>query len=619
MSCQEVIEILDNQQVEQLDAARRRSAEAHVAVCADCARVWHAQASLASLPDLAMPADFQDQCRVAVAARAGAATGRRVNRRVLLWGSLATLAAAAATLLLSGQTDQTPAEQTAQGLQTQAPPVVDVAAAVKTAEAAPNQEPETASAVAINTAAAPRFTVRVVVPEPSPVDPAKPLPVEEKELNAIATDPAAQEALQALRAALIAELRKVPDLAVVDKDPAPVTSTSRHYRVRIAPSVMFGYDGRPMRKEHRYDIGIAVQEVQPGGAVIDHRLPIAGVGVDPLANCTSADAAERMPCEAPKTAAFLVRYLRDKVFPADASVTQPLQARFRDSSLAPEERFKAFVDLFKLQAKAQDKSLLSDAGVVRAAAELSGLMDAAHRAQLWRAMRGVGDPLLIEPLLASLQQDPEEVRIAAVETLAADFSGNQRARSALETTALSDSRPLVRALAQRGLTGEERWQNYVESSLEDAGLPASERVEALLYELYPPATIEGIDAPSPENYWEILKGLDDGAVRALAEAFPKAAQLRKWPGNNLVGNFAAIHNQNPAVTEMLLTVLEHDTRALNRASAGQRLAETHAGEPRVRDALTKAVASDPDASVRNTLSQILERDYVKKAMQAPVQ
>jgi hypothetical protein len=234
-------------------------------------------------------------------------------------------------------------------------------------------------------------------------------------------------------------------------------------------------------------------------------------------------------------------------------------------------------------------------------------------------MRGVGDAALVEPLLVSLQRDPEDARIAAVGTLAADFSGDERARSALETAALSDPRPLVRALARRGLAGDEGWHEYVTASLKDASLPDSERVEALLFELYPPDTIDGVSEPSPENYWQILKGLDDASVRALAEVFPGADQLRKWPGNNLVGNFGAIHNKNPAVTEMLLTVLEHDTRALNRESAGQVLAESHASEPRVREALIKAVNGDPDASVRDDLRQILERDYVKKAMGAGAQ
>jgi hypothetical protein len=62
-------------------------------------------------------------------------------------------------------------------------------------------------------------------------------------------------------------------------------------------------------------------------------------------------------------------------------------------------------------------------------------------------------------------------------------------------------------------------------------------------------------------------------------------------------------------------VLAQDPKALNRAVAAQGLAEAHASEPRVRAALLKTVSSDPDAMVRDTLSQILQKDYVKKAME----
>jgi len=614
MNCQEVIGILDNQRVDQLDCAQRRQAEAHVAACADCARAWHAQSSLATLPDMAVPADFAAHCRVAVAARSGAANGGRA-RRVLLWGSFTAVAAAAAALVLSsGPTVRTVARQAAQVPRSEAgPPAVGATPAVQPSGTAGVAQPAQ-PAPAVAKAAAPRFTVQVVVPEPLPADPASPFQVEQKEMYAIATDPAAQEALQSLRAGLVAELARIPGLAVLDKDPVQIAPTSRHYRVRLAPDVMIGLDGRPTRLEHGYAIGIDVKEVQSGGATINHRLPIMGFGVDPQATCASPDAAGEMPCDAQTTAIFLARYLRQHVFPADASVTQPLQAKFRDSSQAPEDRFKAFVELFKLQAKNGGKGLLGDPGVVHATVELSQLTDAEHRAQLWRAMRGVGDAALVEPLLASMQQDPESARIAAAETLAADFGSDPRARSALETTAISDPDPLVRAVAQRGLTGDEGWNHYVLSSLKDSSRPDSGRVAALMYELYPPLTIEGVSDPSPSNYWQILKGLDDAAVRSLAEIFPRAEMFRHWPSNNLLGNFVAVHDKDPVVTDLLLTVLKQDSHDLNRAVAAQELAEAHASEPRVREALLNALSNDPSASVRDDLGKLLQKDYVKKAM-----
>lgn len=611
MNCQDVNEILDTQRFDQIGSHQRHQVETHLATCADCARTWDALASLAALPDMAMPAAFQAQCRAAVAARCtpGTAAGRPRPRRVLLWGSLTALAAAAAMLLLlfMPALRSTPV-QTDQLAQREA--------ATSSVDAAPTAQPggvgpaaaNTTPAAAITTLAAPQMSIQVVMREPPSVGP--------DQMSAVAADPLAQEVLQSLHAELVAQLRRVPGLAVVDKDPEQITAPARHYRLRIGPLVVMGLDGRPMRQEHRgHDIGFTVEEVKSGGAIIRTQLPVGGFSVDPRATCTSLDAAERMPCNAPTAAAYLVDQLRQKVFPPDASMTRPLQAKVRDFSVAPEERFAAFVELFRQQARTGGKNLFSDDDMVRAAIELSGLTDAEHRRQLWRAMRGVGDVSLVEPLLASLQQDPEAVRLAAVETLGADFSGHPLARSALETAASSDPEPLVRALAQRGLSGEAAWQDYLASSLKDATLPASQRVEALLHELYPPDPVDGIPAASPANYWEVLQGLDDAEVRALADAFPKAEQLRKWPGNNLLGNFAAVQRKNPAVTDMLLTVLEEDTRASNRSVAGQALAQMHAREPRVRDALIKAASSDPDASVRDYIGQTLQADHVKKSME----
>lgn len=611
MNCQDVIGILDELQFDRIEPRQRQKVEAHVATCAECARAWHAQSSLAELPDLPMPGGLSAQCRVAVARRfAGAsAAGRSNRRRVVLWGSLTAMAAAAAALvLLYRPAAWSEPAGTAQALQGETmSPIVDAEPVALPAVDVSAAQPNLASAAARESVAAPRFTVRVAVSAPPPL--------EDKELHALATDPAAREVLQYLRAALAAQLRKVPGIAVVNEDPAQISASSRHYRVRLGPAYMVGVDHRPMRREHLHDINLTVQEVRSGGSTIDRNL-YRGFAVDTLASCTSPEDAERMPCDTPMTAAFMVQQLRQSIFPADASVTQPLQAKFQDFSVAPEERFKAFVELFRQQAKTGGNGLLGDAAMVRAAVEMSQLTDAAHRKQLWRAMRGVGNPLLIEPLMASLQQDTDDARIAAVETLAADFSGHPRARTALEVAAVSDPHPLVRAMARRGLHGEEEWEQYVVTSLKDPAPPASQRVEALLHKLYPPDTIDEVSDPSPENYWQILKDLDDSAVRALAEVFPKAEQLRKWPGNNLVGNFAAVHQQHPAVTEMLLTVLEHDTRALNRSVAGESLAQTQADKPRVRAALIRAVNNDPASSVRDYLRQVLDRDYVKKLMGA---
>ncbi len=611
MNCQDVNEILDSLSVDGLPSGQRQQVEAHLVTCADCARAWNAQFALAALPDEPMPAGLGGQCLAMVAAHvpAAASTRRHDHRRHLIWGSLTAVAAAAIMLLWLPREEPwtTPAGTVpASGVEaeSQAPAV---ATAVETA-AEEESAPGLPGSMAVGLAPGPGITVEVGVQEPAPMGP--------DGLQAIVADPYARQVKQSLHAALVGELRKVPNLEVVQEVPAQLVAPARHYRLKILSLQMYGVDGRPQRKENQYTLALNVEEVKSSGSTIPRPLPFA-FAVDPLATCTNPDDPSTRPCDVSTTAAFLVRELRKQIFPADLSVIQPMQARFRDFSLPPDERFQAFVELFKLQAKADGKDLLGDPQVVRAAVELSQLTDATHRAQLWRALRGIGDPELVDPLLTSLQQDSGEARIAAAETLAVDFSGNPRVLAALESTAISDPDALVRALARRGVSGEGAWQAYVESSLKDSTLPASRRIEALLHELYPPDTINGIPDGSPASYRQILQDLDDASVAALAEVFPKAEQLRKWPGNNLIGNFAGAHSQHPAVKQMLLTVLAQDSRAPNRSVAGEMLAVRHAGDPQVRQALTRAASTDQDASVRDYLRQVLDRGDVKKAMQAP--
>src|SRR5690606_21731190 len=102
MNCLNMNEMLDNLRLDRLEPRQRQQIEAHVAACADCAQVWNAQSTLAALPDEPMPADLRAQCLAAVAAQSAATTTNRrpVHRRVLIWGSLTAVAAAATTFLI---------------------------------------------------------------------------------------------------------------------------------------------------------------------------------------------------------------------------------------------------------------------------------------------------------------------------------------------------------------------------------------------------------------------------------------------------------------------------------------------------------------------------------------
>ncbi len=171
----------------------------------------------------------------------------------------------------------------------------------------------------------------------------------------------------------------------------------------------------------------------------------------------------------------------------------------------------------------------------------------------------------------------------------------------LEPIALGDSRPLVRAVAERTLSGEEPWKLYVANSLKDSSRSAAERAEALAYYLYPPGP--SMDAFSHPDSSKVMNDvLDDEAVTALATAFPDAGSLN-GSAVSLLGGFASKYPKNTAVTQMLLTIVQSDKRSAMRSLAGEVLASMHASEPPVRAVLNQVIQNDPDPSVRKTVQE----------------
>jgi hypothetical protein len=606
MNCREVTEILDNQKTS-LDPAQRREAETHMATCAECASAWNLQAGLADLPGMAPPANFASHCRLLVAATPRSVTSRPAIRRRLLAGALTALAAAAALLVIYPRQSEVTLPVASEPTLT-----VDAAASIPESMAgsvSTEVSAELPQAEAIEASTTSHFLVRVMplaLPSNAQGAAANPLmngrPTSTQEqVRAFENDPARREALQALHTALIEELRRLPGLVLVDSDLAAMEpASSRKYQVRLSTPIMFSPDGTSVEKNNRLVVVmLRAEQVRSNGQSVN-RLS-SGAEIDLQAPCTGAAPIADTPCaDARGIAATLVRQLRERVFPPDASATRALQAKFQDSSLGVEQRSNLLAELLKTRDNTDDMSLLRDPGVVRAAIDLAANSDPAMRARIWRSMRGVGSRDLIPALINSLVSDSGDARIAALETLA-DFRDDARVRSTLESIALGDSRPLVRAVAERSLSGEESWKRYLVASLKDSSRPAPDRLEALAYHLYPPAPGA---APSGTQYWQILEMLDDSAVTAMAEALPSAGSLQGNAGI-LMSNFAGTHNKNPAVTEMLLRVLEHDSRPRMRTIAGEVLARAHRREPRVRDALSKAMGSDPDPGVRDWIRQVL--------------
>jgi HEAT repeat protein len=252
-----------------------------------------------------------------------------------------------------------------------------------------------------------------------------------------------------------------------------------------------------------------------------------------------------------------------------------------------------------------------DARVVRGAIELAAATaDPTHRAQIWRAVRGVNNAALVEPLLVAVRTDPDgSVRMQAVETLAAGFASDPHVRAALELVAANDTRPIVRALARRALAGDAPWNEYVTTSLKDAGRPAAERIEAFLYHAFAPGPTPGSYSPTaPKAMRELL---DTDAIRALTEVFP---QVREFPGGagarmSLLSSLPDMAD-GPVETDLVVDMIaENLERGVDRSDwlvAVEVLIRRNGIDPRVQAALEKVTIDDPDVVIRGRAAGLLK-------------
>jgi hypothetical protein len=170
---------------------------------------------------------------------------------------------------------------------------------------------------------------------------------------------------------------------------------------------------------------------------------------------------------------------------------------------------------------------------------------------VWHNLRNARRPELIEPLLASMRNDPDgQVRLEAVATLSADYAADAGVRTALASTARDDARPLVRALAQRALSGEATWKQYVMDSLQDTSRTAEGRIEALLYQLYEPSPA-GISLGKGRSF------LDAEVIHAASDVLPLAANLpamNKGVLRHLAVDLAQV--PDPSVPDLVLAMIK---------------------------------------------------------------
>ncbi len=294
-------------------------------------------------------------------------------------------------------------------------------------------------------------------------------------------------AVEAFRTALLAELRKVPDLEVLIpgvtappdlQRPADYLLTVTSLDAITLPSGNIAFHMTQSRSGTSIPVpSTANPEIPAASRQWPVQLTVQPLSQPASASFTSTVQISRDSNLLNQLAATQVEMLRRRAFP-DALVKQQLTGRMRDGSLNTVERDQALADLLGTQ-RARGQGL--DASDVGAIVERAVSMNPEQRAQLWRNLRGNSHPYLLQPLIDYMRRDPDgNVRFEALATLAADYGTEPRARAAIESASRDDPDEVVRMAARRTLHGDAEWRAYLIATLRNPGLPYAERLAPLL-------------------------------------------------------------------------------------------------------------------------------------------
>jgi len=523
-------------------------------------------------------------------------SGRR-TRRLILIGTFIAVAAAAA--LLSTALRNSPWTSPAAAAATP-PPAQLVPVASDAADVVAPVTPRSAAVEPKKTEplpSSPRFTVRV-------------LPLQDN-----TADEPSRQAVRSFYASLLDGLRAVPGLTLMEAATTAINEIPPgEFLLRVTgDGIAQGRWNAKMLLYARMPVSAAADGAY---ATVPHLLQYGSIT---LPGCTGAVSDRPVTgCSDPQGgAASQIELMRQVVFPPDPAVLRALRARLLDRSLEPAQRWKALEQLRVPRAVAvvrpgaQSASLSEerptmDAETLRGAIDLAlSTDDSTQRGEIWRMLRGLRQPQLIRPLIdASRLEASDAARLQAVTTLVADYAQDTRAHAALESIALNDPRELVRMVAQRSLTGDEVWNEYVVARLQDASLPDAQRLEALSYMA---ATIARDQGQQLRNL------LDAKAVEALAEIMPRVLATPADPGTRaaetgnlttLVSWLVGIHQ--PATIDLLAGMLKASSDPMIRRMAVSALA-SHGADARAQPVLQDVAAHDADPQLREAAANALRQ------------
>jgi len=408
-------------------------------------------------------------------------------------------------------------------------------------------------------------------------------------------DPVARAAINAFQSALAEHLRTIPGLVLLS-DLKQAEGLPSYFRIAV-------------RQLGKTQNGITYIDLESGEESPGNRRPVgwgmsvmSGLPIDTASTCAPAAEGQMSSC-LEGVASYVSGILRKRLFPPDPARLLQLQNQALNASLESRKRLEALTELAETKAGGAWR----EAAMVRVALNMiSTTADPGLKAQVWKLMKGIRNPDLVAPLTATMRNElDQEVRLQAVTRLQEDFASDPAARQVLEIVARDDSRPLVRAIAQRALDGGAGWSKYVLTSLKDASKTDMERIEVFTYFVSAPCSMASAGGcfSSTGQLGQVSRSgqsVDDEAIKALADLAGRSGEFRQTL-LNVVNELR--YMDRPAVTSLLLALLEGATTA-EKSRLILPLSSQHA-DPRARAVLEKIAAEDPDTPLREYAAEAL--------------
>lgn len=554
MNCQELNSLLDEGSLEELGTRQKEAVEEHFGSCRACREGWAAYREISALSIPRTPQALRSRIMAAVAPTESPA----IPRTVILGGLLAVGAAVAAAVAVQvggGPDPAQPLEEptpvaAAETTTRQKPAPAAIDESEDSLGAAHQNEPSDPESNAIEYALDPNSIVVLPVPE-------------------VGLEPHQVAMFRQFYDELLRQLRAVPDLNVVHPD-------------IVAPFLAASMP----EEEIAHDLGAATlvlfsTTLEPN-LMLSYMVVDSTTGASKVSGTYYFRSGQRWPGTLESGVAEFVANIESARSPLTPSrrdtAIADARATVLNAALPTAKRVEA---LGRLPQTAEGRN---DA-IVAAALELATIAPA-FRGSIWRAMYGVDNPYLIDPLLDSLTYDTAEYTRRAAAAALETFLAEARVRAALERAQATDPSQAVREGARHALATEEGRDQLALEKLLDETLPPKERLNATTIH-------EGRNVRSVQLTEEAAQAVFDIGVNST----DAGTRARAWSslGRNDV--------YEPRFATALLYHLANHPNERVRSTAANALTQ-YISDPAVRAALEQA-ESDASFQVRQAVRRAL--------------